>query len=207
MTFARLVLAATTNGAIPDSNQADLPSRQTAHAIIQYFMANIYTLFPCFSETALLTIMDDVYQQDERVVKESDYWMLYMVLAIGSTSQSQKYDDEYYNNGVAFVSKALTYADSALAPGYVTQIQSLLLLTLYAMLDPDHFDSWLLIGFTARAIVDLGFHQDPPSSSTLDRSALDMRRKIFYCTYAIDRLVQPCCCHCSCFVADCNAGL
>lgn len=187
MTFARLVLAATTNDPIQESSRRGLPSRQVSHSIVQYFMDNIYPLFPCFLETALFTILDDVYQQDERVIRDSDYWLLYMVLAIGSTAQSQRVHDEHYANGVAFVSQALHYADQALAPGYVTQIQSLLLLAQYSMLDPAHFDTWHLIGFTARAIVDLGFHQDPPVSSSSDKTALDMRRKIFYCTYALDR--------------------
>ncbi|KND95220.1 Pyrimidine pathway regulatory protein 1 [Tolypocladium ophioglossoides CBS 100239] len=190
ITFARLVLAATINDDIPKPTQPGLPARQTAHALVQYFMANIYSLFPCFSETALLTILDDAYQQDQRVIKDSGYWLLFMVLAVGSTAQSQSINDEHYVQGINFVSKALSHADRALAPGYVTQIQSLLLLTLYALLDPAHFDSWHLIGFTARAVVDLGLHQDPPVSSGSDKSALDMRRKIFYCTYALDRAIS-----------------
>jgi hypothetical protein len=153
-------------------------------------MANIYSLFPCFSETALWTILDDVYRQDDRVIKDSDYWLLYLVLAIGSTAQSHSIHDEHYNTGVNFVCKAMYYADRALVPGYVTQIQSLLLLTIYSMLDPAHFDTWHLIGFTSRAVVDLGLHQDPPTSTVSDKSALDMRRKIFYCTYALDRFVS-----------------
>ncbi|KAI9171468.1 Positive regulator of purine utilization [Paramyrothecium foliicola] len=190
MTFARLVLAAVTNDPLPESTQFALPSRQNANSIVQYYMANMYSLFPCFSETSLLTLVDDLYHHDERVLKDSDYWLVYLVLAIGSTAQSQRVGDEHYTSGVDFVGQALIYADRALAPGYVTQIQSLLLLTQYAMLDPAHFDSWHLIGFTARAIVDLGFHQDPPLSSVSDRITLDMRRKIFYSVYAIDRAIS-----------------
>ncbi|KHN99975.1 uncharacterized protein MAM_01899 [Metarhizium album ARSEF 1941] len=190
ITFARLVLAVTTKDPLPVSTQSVLPSRQTANAIVEYFMAHIYSLFPCFSETALLTILDDVYRQDERVIRDSDYWLLYLVLAIGSTSQSREIHDEYYVRGVDFVCSAMSYAHRALRPGYVTQIQSLLLLTIYSMMDPAHFDTWHLIGFTSRAVVDLGLHQDPPTSSVSDRSALDMRRKIFYCTYALDRAIS-----------------
>ncbi|KID77082.1 Positive regulator of purine utilization [Metarhizium brunneum] len=190
ITFARLVLAVTTKDSLPEPPQSMLPSRQAANTIVQYFMANIYSLFPCFSETALLTILDDVYRQDDRVIRDSDYWLLFLVLAIGSTSQSRKINDEYYVSGVNFVCRAMSYADRALGPGYVTQIQSLLLLTIYSMLDPAHFDTWHLIGFTSRAVVDLGLHQDPPTSSVSDRSALDMRRKIFYCTYALDRAIS-----------------
>lgn len=192
MTFARLVLAAATKDAVPVSTESSLPQKQYATEIFHHFMKNMYPLFPCFSETVALNVLNDIYnQQTERVISASDHWLLYLILAIGSSMQSQNVNDEYYNLGVQFVSKALDYADIALAPGYATQIQSLLLLTQYAILDPNHFDSWLLIGFTTRAIVDLGFHQDPPLSSVVDRATLDMRRKIFYCAYALDRLVLP----------------
>ncbi|EGR52154.1 N-terminal binuclear Zn cluster-containing/DNA binding domain-containing protein [Trichoderma reesei QM6a] len=191
MTFARLVLAAASRDPIPGMPESPLPHKSYATEIFHHFMKNMYPLFPCFSETAALNVLNDIYsQQSERVITASDHWLLYMILAIGSTMQSQHVNDDYYNLGVSFVSRALDYADIALAPGYATQIQSLLLLTQYAILDPNHFDSWLLIGFTARAVIDLGFHQDPPMSTVVDRAALDMRRKIFYCTYALDRSIS-----------------
>ncbi|PMB73093.1 Positive regulator of purine utilization [Beauveria bassiana] len=190
VTFAGLVLTATMNNALPASTEPDLPPKQVTHSIMQYFMTHIYTLFPCFSETALLTVISDLYQEDHRVIRDSDYWLMYMVLAIGYTAQSQQVNDTNYECGVEYVVKALKYADQALAPGTGTQIQSLLLLTIYSLLDPAHFDSWHLLGFTARACVDLGFHQDPPTSSSSDRTALDIRRRIFYSVYALDRAIS-----------------
>lgn len=188
MTFARLVLAAVTNDPLPEPQSSELPPRQNAQAIIQYYMANIYALFPLFSETVLLTALEDMYHED-RHVNSANKWLVYMVLATGSMAQSRSNQDEFYNNGVNFVSHALQFADRALQPGYVAQIQSLALFTQYAMLDPAHFDSWHLVGVACRAAVDLGFHQDPPSQAQADRPALDMRRKTFYCVYALDRYV------------------
>jgi hypothetical protein len=72
-------------------------------------------------------------------------------------------------------------------PGYVSQIQALVLLVQYSMLDPAHFDSWQLIGFACRAVVDLGFHQDPPKEQQTDKKILEMRRKVYYCVYSLDR--------------------
>ncbi|CAN8101964.1 unnamed protein product [Discula destructiva] len=189
MTFARLVLAAVTNDLLSEPQSSDLPIRQTAQSIIQYYMANIYALYPLFSETALLTALDDMYHPD-RHVGSANKWLVYMVLAIGSIAQSRSNQDDFYKNGVNFVSHALQFADRALQPGYVTQIQSLALFTQYAMLDPAHFDSWHLIGFTCRAVVDLGFHQDPKSQALVDSAALDMRRRTFYCVYALDRAIS-----------------
>ncbi|KAK1983612.1 fungal-specific transcription factor domain-containing protein [Colletotrichum cereale] len=193
MTFARLVLAAATNDEIPDPTEDSFPDRAEAFTTVQYYMANIYTLFPSFSETHLLTVLDDVYQQDERVkerLKDADFWLLYMVLAIGYIAQSRDKQDEYYRRGLDFVARALPFADKALMPGYPAQIQSLILFTQLSMLDPSHFDSWYLIGFASRAVVDLGFHQDPPQLQVPDKAALDLRRRMFYSVYALDRTIS-----------------
>ncbi|KAJ0313183.1 hypothetical protein COL516b_000111 [Colletotrichum fioriniae] len=193
MTFARLVLAAATNDEVPDPTEDSFPTRAEAFATVQYYMANIYSLFPSFSETHLLTVLDDVYQQDEKVkdrLKDADFWLLYMVLAIGYVAQSRDKNDDYSRRGLDFVARALPFADKALMPGYPSQIQSLILFTQYSMLDPGHFDSWYLIGFASRAVVDLGFHQDPPQLQVPDKAALDLRRKMFYCVYALDRMIS-----------------
>jgi hypothetical protein len=187
MTFARLVLAAVTNDPIPEPAGDKLPSRQVAYNLVQWYLMNVFTLFPAFSETVLLSALDDFYQPDKPPIRSTDYWLLYMVLAIACTAQSRSVQDNYYAMGVDFVGHALPYADRALRPGYPTQILSLLLLTQYSMFDPAHFDSWHLVGFTCRAVVDLGYHQDPPQTQVSDRSALETRRKIFYCAYALDR--------------------
>lgn len=187
LTFARFVLAAASNNSLPDASDFVLPPRQLAQSIVQFYMANVYSLFPCVAETAVLTALDDLYSQDNRVMGHADYWLVYMVLAIGSAAQSRQLNDVHYNNGVSFMSKAIDYADQSLALGAVTQLRSLVLLTIYSTLDPAHFDSWHLVGFAARATIDLGYHQDPRSSTVSDGSSLDMRRKLFYCVYALDR--------------------
>lgn len=189
MTFARLVLAASSNDQLPQTQNWNAPSRQDSLGIVQYYMNHVYSLYPAFSETSFYTLLEQVYSQNDRSIKDSEYWLVFMVLAVGSAAQSQARNDVHYMNGVYFASKAMKHADKALTPGYVTQIQSLILLTQYSMLDPAHFDSWHLIGFTCRAVVDLGFHQDPPPEQMTDKAQLDTRRKLFYCVYSLDRYV------------------
>ncbi|KAI1129550.1 fungal-specific transcription factor domain-containing protein [Nemania abortiva] len=190
MTFARLVLAAATNDPLPRDNHWQMPSKQAALTLVHYYMTNIYSLYPAFSETALSNVLEQVYSMQDRIIKDSDYWLLYMVLAISSSAQSRVKNDQFYIDGLYLVSRALRHADRALMPGYTTQIQSLILLTQYSTLDPAHFDSWHLIGFTCRAVIDMGFHQDPPTEQLPDKSLLDMRRKTFYCVYSLDRSIS-----------------
>ncbi|KAI1363964.1 fungal-specific transcription factor domain-containing protein [Xylaria arbuscula] len=190
MTFARLVLAAATNDPLPIDDGWQMPPKQAAVALVQYYMSNIYCLYPAFPETALYNVLEHMYAPHDRILKDSDCWLLYMVLAISSGAQSQVKNDQYYIDGLYFASRALRHADQALMPGYTTQIQSLILLTQYSTIDPAHFDSWHLIGFTCRAAIDLGFHQDPPPEQLSDKSLLDMRRKTFYCIYSLDRSIS-----------------
>lgn len=189
LTFARFVLAAATNDPTPEPKSPRLPAKQVAIAIIDYYEANIYALFPIFSLAVLHSALDDMYQQNQRPVSSENKWLVYTVLAVGSMAQSRSRQDKFYADGVDFISHALEYADRALMPGRDTQIQSITILTQFAMLDPAHFDAWHLIGFTCRAVVDLGYHQDPPTQGQADRAKLDMRRKIFHCVYALDRSV------------------
>ena len=187
MTFARLILAASNNEAVPRSKPFQLPQRSEAMLLVQYYLDNIFVLFPVFSETSLFNALDAIYQVNGRPVTEFEYWLLYMVLAIASAAQSRNSKDAYCADGLAWAGRALRYADKVLIPGYVSQIQALVLLVQYSMLDPAHFDSWQLIGFACRAIVDLGFHQDPPKEQHTDKKTLEMRRKLFYCVYSLDR--------------------
>jgi hypothetical protein len=187
MTFARLILAATNNEAIPKQKLFQLPLKATAMNLVHYYLDNMFTLFPVFSETVLIGILDAVYLIDGRPVTDFEHWLLYMVLAIGCAGQSRSSRDAFHIDGLAWVGRALGYADKVLIPGYISQIQALVLLVQYSMLDPAHFDSWQLIGFACRAIVDLGYHQDPPKEQQTNKASLELRRRVFYCVYSLDR--------------------
>ena len=186
MTFARLILAASINAPLPRVAKRKLPSRPAAMALIQIYLDKIYSLFPAFLETTVFLSVDSLYRNDGRTT-DFDKWLVYMILAIASTSESRSKSDQFYKDGLAYVATALVHADEVLIPGSIYQIQSLVLLVQYAMFDPVHFDSWQLIGFACRSIVDLGFHQDPPEHQQPDKQKLELRRKIFYCVYSLDR--------------------
>jgi hypothetical protein len=187
MTFARLVLAASTNEPVPEPTTLNLPPEPTARALVQHYETNILPLYPAFPAATLHAIVSGLYEDPPQPLRSSDHWLFWMVLAIASAAQSRTRQDESYANAVEYVGRALPHADRALKPGYVTQIQSLLLLTQYAMLDPAHFDSWHPIGFASRAVIDQGLHQDPPHVEDVGPEALDTRRRTFYCVYALDR--------------------
>jgi hypothetical protein len=186
MSYARLILSASTKEPLPSSRHKPLPPRYTATPLIQHYVNNIYTLLPIFEEATLYSCVDSVYHLDQNG-KPFDFWVVRMVLAIASLSQSEQRGDTLYADAVGHVNAALEHAEKVLHPGFISSIQGLLLLVIYATMDPHHFDSWTLTGAASRAMVDLGIHQDPSRSTPISKTKLEIRRRVYWCVYSLDR--------------------
>lgn len=174
---------------LPETGSKALLTRHEAVPLIQYYFDNVYILLPFFVETSFWTSVDAVYQDSGRFANSFDHWIVRMVLAIAAAAASQRRSNS--NNQVAqrLVSSALEYSEDVLHPGSIAGIQAILLLLQYALVDPEHFRSWYLIGTAARVMADLGLHQEPPAEARKDPARLDLRRRVFYCIYSLDRFV------------------
>ncbi|KAI9673549.1 MAG: hypothetical protein M1829_004056 [Trizodia sp. TS-e1964] len=190
MSFSRLVLSSSVSLEIPSSRARLLPPRHAAMPLIQHYLDKIFVLLPVFTETALFASIDAVYQNNGHNASDLDHWFVNMVLAVASASLSRSQDDQQYENAVGFTATALKRAEAVIRPGSISGIQALVLLAEYAMLDPHHFDSWYLIGVASRVMIDSGLHQDPPKQSQVSKAKLELRRKVFYCVYSLDRSIS-----------------
>ncbi|KAJ9669445.1 hypothetical protein H2201_000312 [Coniosporium apollinis] len=187
MSYARLVLCACTKDSLPEGLNKALPPRYSASPLIQHYLNHIFIILPLCDEASIYASVDAVYNPDPRKATAFDHWTVRMILAIASVSVSNQRGDSSYLDGIGHVSAALQHAEDVLHPGSIPSIQAVLLLVEYAMFDPHHFDSWTLIGVASRAMVDLGIHQDPSKASTTSKVKLELRRKVYYCVYALDR--------------------
>lgn len=183
--FAGLLLALAVAKPIPQSNISFPPRPQTS-TLIQYYLDNVYVLLPFLVETNIWSSVEAVYQDAGRFATSSDHWIVHMILAIAAASHSQVRNDLSSQMAIKHVSSALKYAEDVLHPGSVGGIQAVLFLTQYSLLDPQHFRSWYLIGIAARVAADLGLHQEQHMSYP-DKLTLDLRRRVFYCIYSLDR--------------------
>lgn len=187
MSYARLILSACTKDPLPSGTTKELPPRYVATALIQHYLKGMFVLLPVFEEASFYASVDNVYARDMRKAEPFDHWTVRMVLAIASVSMSEQRGDQHYLEGIGHVCAALSQAEAVLHPGSISSVQALIMLTEYAMLDPHHLDSWSLIGAASRAMVDLGLHQDPPKGAPMTKGKLDLRRRVFWCVYALDR--------------------
>ncbi len=164
-----------------------LPQRHTTTSLVKHYLENIHILYPFLSETQLFKAINVVYQGNGRDASPTDHWTTRMVLAISYASMSRRRGDTQYQDAVRHAAGALDHIESVVHPGSVAGIQAMLLLVLYAMLDPHHFSSWYLIGLASRAMVDIGIHQDPPKDSRPKEADHDMGRRVYASIYALDR--------------------
>ncbi|KAJ9607475.1 hypothetical protein H2200_007553 [Cladophialophora chaetospira] len=193
MSFAKLLLSAAAKEELPPLDSRGLPPRYAITPTINQYLDNIYVLFPLFSETDLMASLSRIYNESAAVsstVTPLDVWYVRLVLAIAYASTSQRKGDEHDRTALQHMSAARGLAGYVLHPGSIAGVQALLLLVQYSLVDPAHYDSWYLVGMAARLVVDLGLHCEPPPETKISKSALDLRRRIFHCTYAFDRLVS-----------------
>lgn len=165
----------------------ELPTRSQASPLVRHYVDSFLSVLPVFGETSLYSTMDAVYSSDSLKMTQMDYWTLRMVLAIASVAKSQQRGDTPYSDAVGHICEALSVAESVLHPGSIWSIQAMVLLVQYSILDPAHFDSWTLIGAASRAMVDLGMHQEPSKSLNTPKDKLELRRRVYYCVYSLDR--------------------
>ncbi len=187
MSFARLVLSSASVQKMPVFTLEMLPPRYANTPLIQHYLENMFVLYPFLDESKLFGSLDAVYQDGGRYASPMDHWTIRLILAIATVSLSRQQGDTKYQNGVRHAALALERADMVVQPGSVQGIQAILLLAQYAMLDPLHFNSWYLVGAAARAMVDLGLHQDPQTNTQARDKELDLRTRVYHSIYALDR--------------------
>ena len=189
MSFARLVLSTSSADEMPRFARNAFPSQNATRELIQHCQKHVYALYPVLTDTALYGSLQAFYLQRDSDSLAIHRWNIRLTLAIALISQAKSKTDTNYHEAVRHVSGALEDVEKVIQPGSIAGVQAVLLLVLYSMYDPSHFKSWYLIGVASRIMVDLGLHQEPPEELRIKESQQELRRRIFYCVYSLDRWI------------------
>jgi len=191
MSFAKMLKAISLKQDLPVFTDTTLPPRYSISSLVNHYFENVHVLLPFFSETEFLGSVSRIYQDPPtNAVSSFDTWCFRLVLAISSASLCQNRGDEHYNAAIYNISVAMNVVEHVVQPGSIAGIQALLFLVQYSLVDPEYFDAWYLVGMAARLMVDLGLHCEPAAETRVPKHMLDLRRRVFYCTYALDRLIS-----------------
>ncbi|CVK98837.1 uncharacterized protein FMAN_08412 [Fusarium mangiferae] len=160
---------------------------EVAKRLFAVYKDNILPRFPSFMEEDL-DQQFDLFYGDNAQPSNTTTFIVTLILAIGSmTSKRHEF------RKIAALTEAL-HADAMRHIGFLgesslTTLQCLLLLIQCALLLPHTANLWYMSGEAMRMAISLGLHQEPDLSTTVLSSRAELRRRIFWVTYDLERLI------------------
>lgn len=116
-------------------------------------------------------------------------YFLNTVFAIASSTHHLQYP---LNISDSLRLASLRYIDQVYKSNDLLEsLQGLLLMALYSIMRPTVPGCWYLVGSALRLCVDLGLHSESINQNLkIDGFTLDKRRRLFWCTYSLDRQIS-----------------
>lgn len=111
-----------------------------------------------------------------------------IIFAISSSIYHLQFPDEISQD---FKNSALLYVEDVYSSiDRLEALQAMLCLTLFSLMRPCIPGVWYLLGSSLRLCVDLNLHNEFNSLSlSLDPFTIDLRRRLFWCCYSLDRQI------------------
>ncbi|KAH8676221.1 fungal-specific transcription factor domain-containing protein [Xylariales sp. PMI_506] len=126
------------------------------------------------------------------VLPDYDFLVVYLVLAISITLGSARggHEARHMSLSASLFEEGIQHLYSLVVfPSDIAWLQTTLLVLLYGTVLPRSANVWVLSGAAMRACLELGLHREPPSTMGLDAREMDLRRKVFWSAYSMDRSI------------------
>lgn len=136
----------------------------------------------------------NIGRSPERVEPSFDFLILSLILAVASTlgcaksqheSRCIAFSEILFREGIGHLSTGMSF------PNELARIQATLLILQYAEINPKCGNIWILSGAAMRSCVELGLHREPRATIIQDSYTVDIRRRVFWSAYCMDRMVSP----------------
>lgn len=200
----------------PAIHPVPFPDRAVAQKLVTLYFEYANPQLPILHKGEFLSMLELAYASEGRVRGPRELYMINMVCAIGGgiiLGEGGKSDDgvkqaqpeEYHASAIVHLESCLGIS------GGLEELQAVLLLANFALLRPVPPGLWYIIGVAMRLAVDLGLHYEDgkdvetglgdPGTQQAEVQARergrrewvrDLRRRLWWCTYSLDRLVSVC---------------
>ncbi|ETI24690.1 hypothetical protein G647_04059 [Cladophialophora carrionii CBS 160.54] len=180
---------------------ASLPSH-VVHTLVKKYVQRMLPVHPFLYEPTIWEQLDRVLLKIPRseggrscpqtVRLDYDFLVIYLILSVSTTLGSAKvghgarcmaFSEALFKEGIRHLSQNAAY------PSDMAWIQVTLLILQYASINPKLGNVWILSGFAMRNCLELGLHREVSESMGLDPLTVDLRRRIFWAAYCMDRSI------------------
>ncbi|KAH8173715.1 amidase domain-containing protein [Sarocladium implicatum] len=161
-----------------------------ATRLFKNYKDEILPRFPCFDEEELTDLFGQFYNVGgrEESAPHMPGFVVPMILAISSLTSISHDFQKVAALSESLCSDAMRHA-GLLRESSIPSLQCTLLLAQLTLLLPYTSNSWYMTGEAMRMAVSLGLHQEPDPSICPDLRHAELRRKIFWTIYQLDRTV------------------
>uniref|UniRef100_A0A060SYU7 ARAD1A19866p n=1 Tax=Blastobotrys adeninivorans TaxID=409370 RepID=A0A060SYU7_BLAAD len=131
------------------------------------------------------------YRANPSIAADVDSFQVNMVFAIAlasisrphlSTSEIGRYAHDFWKIAVKHLSQVLSTRG-------LPRLQCILMLVQYTLLVPRAGNLWQLSGSATRFATEMGLYAEPNPGQSFDPLTLDLRRRVFWTCYCIDRVL------------------
>ena len=119
MSFAKLVLAASTVTDLPRHSPNVLPPRHAAVSLIQHYLDHFLIFSPYLTETRIFGSLEALYESRSA---PADRWIVFLIIALSLLSLSVSPEDPKYAEALRYVTGAIEHAETVLLPGSAESI-------------------------------------------------------------------------------------
>lgn len=110
---------------------------------------------------------------------------LFFVLSIAAELQSRK--RRFAVDPRSFTTQAIACLQKSVAEVSLASAQSMVLYVLHSFLSADGARTWVILHVAMSYAIDMGLQRTPPESVNLSRAVVQMRRRVFFTIYTLDR--------------------
>ncbi|KAM0257107.1 hypothetical protein ACHAQJ_004571 [Trichoderma viride] len=172
-------------GDLVDLQAKDFPNdkRQTMF-LTQIYLDSVHLQFPFLHEPSHLAIIHKLY--DGVTLDPLEEFHAFMVLAIGATIYGRR--SRRHMLGEGYYASALQRLDTVFRTPSLATCQCLLLLEMYTLHDPSSgLNLWTLHYHSLASCLELGLHRDVQNPRHFNPLQVELRTRIFWCTYTMNR--------------------
>ena len=174
------------------------PKKEVAERLLEVYFQQANPQFPILHRPTFDGVFGRVWgriekgvPQGEEVQQAADLYFCNMCFAIAAamSTSTDNLPERYHATAMKYVDNL--FSSISMSNDRLAGLKAVLLLGVYSMMRPAAPGVWYVLGTALRLAVDLGLHQEntPRAEKLWDPLALDERRRLFWCTYSVDRQV------------------
>jgi hypothetical protein len=171
------------------SGPAAIPSIEMANKLQEAFFAHRWPSLPFLHKPTFLEKHFYPVLQLQAEASGVSLFLTFMIFALGAIDLRRQREETTPNHLDYFHTATLFYLGGLVEHDDMETVQGFLLMAMFAINEPQSMNAWMITGLAVRSSIDLGFHRKLGSSrhSLLQR---EIRKRIFWATYALDRNIS-----------------